>query len=74
MRTEKKIGVLLTCTGSDAEEMKHHVQLIVDLPSIQRSVEAERTEVFPQCGHAGTCRETPAYLKRAQDVARWICE
>lgn len=33
---KKKIGVFLTCTGSDVEEMKHHVQLIVDLPSIQR--------------------------------------
>ena len=71
---KKKIGVLLTCTGSDVDEMKHHVQLIVDLPSIQRSVEAERTEVFPHCGNADACRKNPAYLERAQNIARWICE
>ena len=71
---KKKIGVLLTCTGSDEDEMKHHVQLIVDLPSIQRSVQAERTAVFTHCGSADTCRKTPAYLERARSIARWICE
>ena len=70
---KKKIGVLLTCTGSDEAEMKHHVQLIVDLPSIQRSVEAERTEVFTHCNSKETCRNSPAYLTRASDVARWVC-
>lgn len=71
---KKKIGVFLTCTGSDVEEMKHHVQLIVDLPSIQRSVEAEHTEVFTNCGSRDTCKNTQAYLDRARAVARWACE
>ena len=72
--TKKKIGVFLTCTGSDEDEMKHHVQLIVDLPSIQRSVEAERTEVFTGCGSRDTCKNTKAYLDRAGKIARWVCE
>ena len=71
---KKKISVFLTCTGSDVEEMKHHVQLIVDLPSIQRSVEAERTEVFTGCGSDYTCKNSTAYLDRASAIARWVCE
>lgn len=71
---KKKIGVFLTCTGSDVEEMKHHVQLIVDLPSIQRSVQEERTEVFTGCGSKDTCKNSTAYLDRAGKIARWVCE
>ena len=71
---KKKIGVFLTCTGSDVDEMKHHVQLIVDLPSIQRSVYAERTEVFTGCKNKDTCKNTPAYLARAREIANWVCE
>ena len=71
---KKKIGVFLTCTGSDVAEMKHHVQLIVDLPSIQRSVDAERTEVFTGCGSRDTCKNSIAYLDRASEIARWVCE
>ena len=71
---KKKIGVFLTCTGSEVEEMKHHVQLIFDLPSIRRSVEAQCTEVFTACVSRDTCRATPAYLDRARAVARWVCE
>ena len=71
---KKKIGVFLTCTGSDVEEMKHHVQLIVDLPSIQRSVEAERTEVFTGCVSRNTCKNSTAYLDRASEIARWVCK
>lgn len=70
----KKVGVFLTCTGSSVEEMKHHVQNIVDLPSIRRSIQAERTEVFTQCKEHTTCRDTEAYLDRARDIARWVCE
>ena len=70
---KKKIGVFLTCTGSDVEEMKHHVQLIVDLPSIQRSVQEERTEVFTGCGSKDTCKNSADYLKRAEEIACWVC-
>lgn len=54
--------------------MKHHVQLIVELPSIQRSVEDERTEVFTGCGNRDTCKNSTAYLERARAIARWVCE
>lgn len=70
----KEIGVFLTCTGLDAEEMKHHVRLIADLPSIHRSVESEHTEVFTGCGSRDTCKNTTAYLGRASAIARWVCE
>lgn len=71
---KKKIGVFLTCIGSDEEEIKHHVDLIVDLPSIQRSVEEERTEVFRGCVRHDTCKNNEAYLDRARKIARWVCE
>lgn len=71
---KKKIGVFLTCTGSDEEEIKHHVDLIVVLPSIQRSVEEERTEVFRGCVRHDTCKNNEAYLDRACKIARWVCE
>lgn len=71
---KKKIGVFLTCTGSNVDEMKHHVQLIVDLPSIQRSVQEERTEVFTGCVRNDTCKNSVAYLDRAEAIAHWVCE
>ena len=71
---KKKIGAFLTCTGSDTEKMKHHAELIVDLPSIQRSVEAERTEVFTGCVSHDTCKNSTEYLDRASELARWVCE
>ena len=71
---KKRVGVFLTCTGSDVEEMKHHVRLIVDLPSIRRSVEEARTEVFTGCGSRNTCKNSAAYLDRARAIAGWVCE
>ncbi len=71
---QKKVGVLLTCTGSSVEEMKHHVDLILTLPSIRRSVKQFRTEVFTQCVSHTTCRDNDAYLDRARDIARWVAE
>ena len=71
---KKKIGVFLTCTGSDTEEMKHHVDLIVDLPSIRRSIEEERTEVFTGCARHDTCKNNEIYLDRARKIAHWVCE
>ncbi len=71
---QKKIGVFLTCTDSDVAEMKHHVQLIVDLPSIQRSVKEERTEVFTGCIHADTCKNSADYQTRAREMTQWVCE
>ena len=71
---KKKIGVFLTCTGSSVDEMKRHVQNIVGLPSIQRSVLDERTEVFTQCVSRSTCKEREDYLERARAIAQWVSE
>jgi len=69
---KKKIGVFLTCTGSDVEEMKRHVNNIVTLPSIQRSVLEERTEVFTQCVTKTTCSDREDYRERARAIAEWV--
>ena len=71
---KKKIGLFLTCTGSDIDEMKHHVDLILNLPSIQRSVLEYKTEVFTACNTKDTCKNTELYLKRVSKIAQWICE
>lgn len=70
----KKIGVLLTCTGSSPDEMKRHVRNIVELPSLQRSIEEEKTEVFTGCVASATCRNTEEYLERARVIGNWAAE
>lgn len=69
---KKRVGIFLTCTGSDADEMKHHVNNILTLPSISRSIIDSRTEVFTGCASADTCRERDDYLERAREVTRWV--
>ena len=71
---KKKIGFFLTCTGSDINEMKHHVDLIMNLPSIQRSISEYKTEVFTSCNKKDTCKNTTSYLERVNKIAQWICE
>ena len=71
---KKKVGVFLTCTGSDVEEMKHHVWNILTLPSVNRAITAFQTEVFTRCGSHDTCRQTPEYLERARKIAQWAVE
>lgn len=68
---QKRVAFLLTCTGSDEEEMKRHVRNITTLPSIARTISDTRTEVFDHCEASTTCAETPAYLNRAKDIGRW---
>src|SRR5574344_1632777 len=46
---KKKVAFLLTCTGSDTEEMKRHVRNITSLPSISRTICETKTEVFTDC-------------------------
>lgn len=71
---KKKVGIFLTCTVLDVEAMKHHVELIVNLPSIQRSIIDERTEVFTNCINSDTCKNNDSYLNRALIITQWICE
>lgn len=71
---KKKVGIFLTCTGSEPEEMKRHVKNIITLPSVSRAVSAYKTEVFSQCISDSTCRERMDYLERAKEVARWASE
>ena len=65
---------MLTCTGSDVEEMTRHVRNITTLPSIQRSIRAEKVEVFTGCGAKDTCAGSPGYLRRAAKVEAWAVE
>ncbi|MDE7353709.1 MAG: flavodoxin family protein [Acetatifactor sp.] len=71
---KKKVGIFLTCTGSDVDEMNRHVSNILTLPSVSRAITEYRTEVFTKCISGSTCNDTPEYLARAKEVARWAVE
>lgn len=68
---KKKVGVMLTCTGSEVEEMKRHIRNITSLPSVHRAIAEERIEVFTDCVSNTTCRNTPDYLQRADRIGAW---
>ncbi len=70
----KKIGMFLTCTGSEPSEMEHHVGNILTLPSLSRGIEAFKTEVFTDCIDKDTCRNSDEYLMRARESAAWVIE
>ena len=63
---KKRVGIFLTCTGSEPEEMKRHVKNILTLPSVSRAISEYRTEVFTQCVSDSTCRDRADYLERAE--------
>lgn len=69
---QKRIGIMMTCTGSDVEEMKHHVHNITVLPSISRAISASRTEIFTDCTDRDTCGNTMEYLARARSLGAWV--
>lgn len=71
---KKKVGMFLTCTGSEPEEMKRHVRNILTLPSVSRAILEYRTEVFTGCVSDSTCAEREDYLERARDIGRWAAE
>lgn len=71
---KKKVGVFLTCTGSDEKEMEHHVELILNLESIQRSVSEYKVDIFTNCISPTTSLESEEYLKRAQEMGKWLSE
>lgn len=71
---QKKVAFLLTCTGSEVEEMKRHVRNITTLPSISRVLTETRTEVFTNCVAKTTCAESENYLKRACAIGAWAAE
>lgn len=71
---QKRIGMFLTCTGSEPEEMKRHVRNILTLPSISRAVSEYQTEVFTQCVSDSACSSRPDYLERARKTAHWVIE
>ena len=70
---KKKVGVMLTCTGSDPEEMKRHVRNITSLPSVARAIRGEMIEVFTNCNSDDTCKNSEEYLKKAREIATWAC-
>ena len=71
---KKRVGILLTCTGSEPAEMKRHVKNIVTLPSVSRAISEYRTEVFTQCVTDTACHDRPDYLERAKAIAQWAAE
>ena len=71
---KKRVGIFLTCTGSEEEEMKRHVRNIVTLPSVSRTISEYQTEVFTGCTSDSTCHDRTDYLDRARKVARWVVE
>lgn len=71
---KKRVGVMLTCTGSEVEEMKRHIHNITSLPSVSRAVSEARTEVFTGCVSDATCRDSEVYLARAAALGRWVAE
>ncbi len=71
---KKKVGILLTCTGSSPEEMKRHVSNILTLPSLQRSISDFRTEVFTNCFSVDSCLHNEKYLQQARMLEEWVRE
>lgn len=71
---KKRVGMFLTCTGSELEEMKRHVKNILTLPSVSRAISQYRTEVFTQCVSDSICHDRPDYLERARKIVRWAVE
>lgn len=68
---KKRVGIFLTCTGSEPEEMKRHVRNILTLPSVSRAISEYRTEVFTQCVSDSTCHDRADYLERAKEISCW---
>ncbi len=71
---KKKVAFMLTCTGSEVEEMTRHVRNITTLPSIARTIEGEKIEVFTRCVSDDTCAKTEEYLARAREIGSWAAE
>lgn len=71
---KKRVAFLLTCTGSEPEEMRRHVRNILTLPSLNRAIEDFRTEVFTGCGGAATCSQSREYMALARAVGEWTAE
>ena len=69
---KKKVAVMLTCTGSEEDEMKRHVKNILTLPSISRSISEYKIEVFRSCISSSTCKESEKYLERAKQIGHWM--
>ena len=71
---KKRVGIMLTCTGSEVDEMKRHVRNITTLPSISRAISEERIEVFTNCNTKTTCKNMDQYLQMARDIGAWAVQ
>lgn len=71
---KKKVAFMLTCTGSEVEEMTRHVRNITTLPSIARTIAGERIEVFTGCAASDTCAQSEGYLAHAKAIGAWAAE
>lgn len=71
---KKRVGVMLTCTGSEVDEMERHIRNITSLPSVSRAISEARTEVFTGCVSDAACRDSKDYLARGAALGRWAAE
>ena len=70
---KKKVAFMLTCTGSEADEMTRHVRNITTLPSIARTIRGEKIEVFAKCVSRDSAN-SEEYLARAREIGAWAAE
>ncbi|WP_242835917.1 hypothetical protein [Clostridium sp. DL-VIII] len=68
------MGILLNYTGFSAEEMKRHVNNILTLPSIQRSIEEFKIEIFTNYGFVDSYLHNKEYLQHARMIGEWVTE
>lgn len=71
---KKRVGMFLTCTGSEPEEMKRHVKNILTLPSVSPCYFAISDRGIYQCVPDSICHDRPDYLERARKIVRWAVE
>ena len=69
---KKKIGIILTCSGSSPEAMTKQMEDILNLGSLQRSISEYKIEVFTHCDAADTCKKNEHYLERAALLGHWF--
>lgn len=65
---------MLSCVGSELEEMKCHVRNILTLLSVSCAIAEYRTEVFAGCVSKNTCKDSMDYMETAKQLGEWAAE
>lgn len=68
----KKLGIMITCGNSDPEKMK---ELCENAVMFFQQVTEKQIVVFNQCSSEDNhCRNTPEFIKIAQQIGSWAAE